>query len=137
MDDNYSELFVFLLTSDGTFAWVNAENAPNGEPSETLLREQVWNRCDPCEQDQLRAELAKLMLDHEADSFETTIHNVAGERFLVSMNRLPVIQHSNLRLPVGVEGCVTKFSHLRIANGKSWNLFATNSPLIKSPLIST
>ena len=92
--DNYSELFVFLLYSDGTFAWVNADEVMNGEPSSNILGQSAWNRCAPEDQDEVRDGLAKLMLDNQADSFDTVVHNIEGQRLLVSMDRLPVVQPS-------------------------------------------
>ncbi len=94
MDDKFSSLFVFLLYSDGTLAWVNADNVPSGKPSEKVLGESVWNRCSPEDHDRVRDGLANLMLDHETSSFEATIHNVDGQRLSVSMDRLPIVQPS-------------------------------------------
>ena len=92
--ENFSELFVFLLYSDGTFAWVNTDKIANDEPSENILGKSAWNRCAPGDQDLVRDGLAKLMLDHETGSFDSIIHNNNGERLLVSMDRLPVVQPS-------------------------------------------
>jgi len=94
MDENFSEVFVFLLYSDGTFAWVNTESAPTGETTDNLLGQQAWNRVGPGDQHRVRDILANLMLDDQTDSFPTIVHNQQGQRLLVSMDRLPIVQPS-------------------------------------------
>lgn len=94
MNDKFGELFVFLLYSDGAFAWVSTDTIITGEPSKKLLGESAWNRCKSNDQDQMRDGLAKLMLDHQTSSFDTIIHNIEDQRVLVSMYRLPIDQSS-------------------------------------------
>ena len=91
MSQSYSETFVFLLYRDGTFAWVNTDDTPSGEPVDSILGEHAWNRCDPDDQDRLRDGLVSLMLDQQ-DEYHTVLRNIAGERLVVSMNRLPIVQ---------------------------------------------
>jgi LuxR family transcriptional regulator of spore coat protein len=93
-EKNFSELFVFLLYSDGTFAWVNPNDLSSAESPENILGESAWNRCGPDDQDVIRDGLAKLMLDHETGSFDAIIHNIEGQRLMVSMERLPIVQPS-------------------------------------------
>lgn len=92
--NEYSDTFVFLLYGDGTFAWVNTEETAAGEPSESLLGEHAWNRCAADDKDRVRDALARLMLDEERSKFRTVLHNESGERLLVSMDRLPIVQPS-------------------------------------------
>ena len=94
MDDVYSELFVFLLYSDGTLAWVSANTATYGQSPAEILGETAWNRCGPEDKDRIRDILAKLMLDHHSEPVPTVIRNVDGERLMVSMERLPIDQPS-------------------------------------------
>ena len=94
MDEKSAESFVFLLSSDGTFAWANTEIKPTGENSETGIGEAAWNHCGPGDEDRFRDLLAKLMFDHPTSSFPTIIKDIDGKRILVSMDRLPIVQSS-------------------------------------------
>ena len=88
---DHSETFVFLLYRDGTFAWVNTAETATGESTESILGEHAWHRCAPDDQDRLRDGLVSLMLDQQ-EEYETVLRNIAGDRLLVSMNRLPIVQ---------------------------------------------
>lgn len=95
MDDAAAQAFqthVFLLHSDGTFAWVNAD-APQRSETDDNIGERVWKRCGPQDEDQIRDGLANLMLSQTGE-LHTQVRNIHGERLMVSMYRLPVVQQS-------------------------------------------
>lgn len=87
-----TQTHVFLLHSNGSFAWIDA-NAPRDGNVEEHLGESVWKRCEPQDQDHLRDELAGLMMDQK-DELCTEVRSIHGERILVSMYRLPVVQQA-------------------------------------------
>ena len=91
MSEYYSETFVFLLSGDGTFAWINTDSLPSGEAVEDVLGKHAWRRCGPDDQDRVRDALVGLMLDQK-NEFSTVVRNLQGERVLVSMQRLPIVQ---------------------------------------------
>jgi DNA-binding CsgD family transcriptional regulator len=91
MSENYSETFVFLLHGDGTFAWINTERLPTGDPIDNVLGKHLWKRCGPDDEDRLRDDLVRLVLD-QTDEVHTVVRNIEGERLLVSMHRLPIVQ---------------------------------------------
>ena len=86
MDDQHSDTFVFLLHSDGTFAWVNT----NPWSGEEIVGQNAWIHCDPKDQNRIRDGLVKLMFD--SDNYHATIRSIDGYRFAASMQPLPVLQ---------------------------------------------
>ncbi len=89
-DVNLSHTQIFLLYGDGSFAWANADvRQKRDETAET--GEQVWNRCGPQDKDQIRDALAELMLNQKGE-ISTEVRNICGERLVLSMHRLPILQ---------------------------------------------
>ena len=94
MADNYSDTFVFLLHGDGTFAWISTDSPPSGVEAAEILGEHAWNRCDPADQDRVRDGLVGIVMDDKEQEYRTVVRNIQGERLLVSMHRLPIVQHA-------------------------------------------